>query len=90
MWDCDAEAEEDAEEESDNTSPLGWRPLVILAGPPPGLVAPGGVAEAVDDVLDQSTALQSSSFMAERIKKADWIVSSRCFWPSTASSCVDL
>lgn len=83
MWDCDAEAEEDAEEESDSTSALGWWPLIT---PPPGLVAPEGAADAEDDVLDQSAALQSSSFMAERIKKADWIVSSRCLWPSTASS----
>ncbi|CAA2986314.1 Hypothetical predicted protein [Olea europaea subsp. europaea] len=34
--------------------------------------------------------LQSLSFMAERIKKAASIVSSRCFWPSIASSCVVL
>lgn len=43
-----------------------------------------------ENVLDQRVGLQSSSFMAERIKKAAWIVSSRCFWPSTASSFVVL
>lgn len=37
---------------------------------------------------DQRTGLQSSSFMELRTRNAASTVSSRCLWPSTASSCV--
>lgn len=47
-------------------------------------------AEVAEEVVDQRLGLQSSSFIAERMRKADSTVSSRCFWPSMASSCVVL
>lgn len=50
----------------------------------------GGAAAVVEEEVDQRLGLQSSSFIADRIKKAASIVSSRCFRPSMASSCVVL
>lgn len=44
--------------------------------------------EEEEDVVDHKAGLQSSSFMEERIWKADSMVSSRSFWPSIASTCV--
>lgn len=51
---------------------------------------PFAVTAEREGLVDHSRGLQSSSFMEERIWKADSIVSSRCFCPSIASSCVVL
>lgn len=47
-----------------------------------------GEAEVAEGEVDHRTGLQSSSFMEERIWKANSIVSSRYFCPSIANSCV--
>lgn len=54
------------------------------------IILGAGAAAMVEAAGDQRLGLQSPSVMANKIKKAAAIVSSACFRPSIASSCVVL